>query len=105
MLSSERMSYPPVAVTRDREDYGQSDPQHFEHPSEPSQGTEEDQGASTSIWKARVGLKKEQDYRELSDRSVRSLEGSEREILEMHSKVTSLNGRVEVLEKLLAEVD
>jgi hypothetical protein len=73
--------------------------------SEPSQGTEEDQGASTSIWKARVGLKKEQDYRELSDRSVRSLEGSEREILEMHSKVTSLNGRVEVLEKLLAEVD
>jgi hypothetical protein len=60
---------------------------------------------ATSIWKARVGLKKEQEYRELSDRSVRSLEGSEREILEMRSKVTSLNGRVEVLEKMLAEVD
>jgi hypothetical protein len=60
---------------------------------------------ATSIWKARVGLKKEQEYRELSDRSVRSLEGSEREILDMRSKVTSLNGRVEVLEKMLAEVD
>ena len=60
---------------------------------------------ATSIWKARVGLKKEEEYRELSDRSVRSLEGSEREILEMRSKVTSLNGRVEVLEKMLAEVD
>jgi hypothetical protein len=60
---------------------------------------------ATSIWKARVGLKKEQEYRELSDRSVRSLEGSEKEILEMRSKVTSLNGRVEVLEKMLAEVD
>jgi hypothetical protein len=60
---------------------------------------------ATSILKARVGLKKEQEYHELSDRSVRSLEGSEREILEMRSKVTSLNGRVEVLEKMLAEVD
>jgi hypothetical protein len=59
----------------------------------------------TSIWKARVGLKKEQEYRELSDRSVRSLEGSEREVRELRSTVTNLNGRVEVLEKMLAEVD
>jgi hypothetical protein len=59
----------------------------------------------TSIWKARAGLKKEQEYRELSDRSVRSLEGSEREVRELRSTVTNLNGRVEVLEKMLAEVD
>jgi hypothetical protein len=59
----------------------------------------------TSVWKARAGLKKEQEYRELSDRSVRSLEGSEREVRELRSTVTSLNGRVEVLEKMLAEVD
>jgi hypothetical protein len=59
----------------------------------------------TSIWKARTGLKKEQEYRELSDRSVRSLEGSEREVRELRSTVTNLNGRVEVLEKMLAEVD
>jgi hypothetical protein len=59
----------------------------------------------TSIWKARVGLKKEQEYRELSDRSVRSLEGSEREVRELRSTVTDLNGRVEILEKMLAEVD
>jgi hypothetical protein len=59
----------------------------------------------TSIWKARVGLKKEQEYRDLSDRSVRSLEGSEREIREMRSTVIRLNGRVEILEKMLAEVD
>jgi hypothetical protein len=59
----------------------------------------------TSIWKARVGLKKEQEYRELSDRSVRSLEGSEREVRELRSTVTNLNGRVEVLENMLAEVD
>jgi hypothetical protein len=59
----------------------------------------------TSIWKARTGLKKEQEYRELSDRSVRSLEGSERELRELHSTVTNLHGRLEVLEKMLAEVD
>ena len=59
----------------------------------------------TSIWKARVGVKKEQEYRELSDRSVRSLEGSEREVRELRSTVTTLSGRVEVLEKMLAEVD
>jgi hypothetical protein len=59
----------------------------------------------TSIWKARVGLNKEQEYRELSDRSARSLEGSEREARELRSTVTHLNGRVEALEKMLAEVD
>jgi len=59
----------------------------------------------TTIWKARVGLKKEQEYRELSDRSLRSLEGSEREVRELRSNVTTLNGRVEALEKMLAEVD
>jgi hypothetical protein len=59
----------------------------------------------TAIWKARVGLKHEQEYRDLSDRSVRSLEGSEREIRDMRSTVNILNGRVEVLEKMLAEVD
>ncbi len=59
----------------------------------------------TSVWKARAGLKKEQEYRELSDRSVRSLEGSEREVRELRSTVTDLNGRVEILERMLAEVD
>jgi len=59
----------------------------------------------TSSWKARAGLTKEEEYRELSDRSARSLEGSELEIREMRSTVVILNGRVEVLEKLLAEVD
>jgi len=59
----------------------------------------------TTIWKARVGLKKEQEYRELSDRSLRSLEGSKREVRELRSNVTTLNGRVEALEKMLAEVD
>jgi hypothetical protein len=59
----------------------------------------------TSIWKARAGLTKEQEYRDLSDRSVKSLEGSEREVRELRSTVTDLNGRVEVLEKMLAEVD
>ena len=59
----------------------------------------------TSIWKARAGLKKEQEYRDLSDRSVRSLEGSEREVAELRSTVTTLSGRVEALEKMLAEVD
>jgi hypothetical protein len=59
----------------------------------------------TSIWKARAGLKKEQEYHELSDRSVRSLEGSEREVRELRSTVTNLNGRVDVLERMLAEVD
>jgi hypothetical protein len=60
---------------------------------------------ATSIWKARAGLKKEQEYRELSDRSVRSLEGSDRELRELRSTMTTLNGRVDVLEKMLAEVD
>ena len=59
----------------------------------------------TSIWKARAGLKKEQEYRDLSDRSVRSIEGSKREIRELRSTVSNLNGSVEVLEKMLAEVD
>jgi hypothetical protein len=59
----------------------------------------------TSMWKARLGLKKEQEYRELSDRSARSLEGSEREVRELRYTVSNLNGRVEVLEKMLAEVD
>jgi hypothetical protein len=59
----------------------------------------------TSIWKARAGLKKEEEYRELSDRSVRSLEGSDRELRELRSSVTSLDGRIEVLEKMLAEVE
>jgi hypothetical protein len=59
----------------------------------------------TSIWKARAGLKKEQEYRDLSDRSVRSLEGTERELFELHSTVTNLNGRLAVLERMLAEVD
>jgi flagellar biosynthesis/type III secretory pathway M-ring protein FliF/YscJ len=59
----------------------------------------------TSIWKARAALKKEQEYRELSDRSVRSMEGSEREIRDLHSTMTALNGRLEVLESMLAEVD
>jgi hypothetical protein len=59
----------------------------------------------TSIWKARAALKKEQEYRELSDRSVRSMEGSEREIRDLHSTMTDLNGRLEVLESMLAEVD
>jgi hypothetical protein len=59
----------------------------------------------TSIWKSRAGLKKEQEYRDLSDRSLRTLEGYERESRELLSRVTNLNGRVEVLEKLLAEVD
>jgi hypothetical protein len=59
----------------------------------------------TSVWKSRSALKKEQEYRELSDRSVRSLEGSERELRELRSTVITLNGRVEVLEKMLAEVD
>jgi hypothetical protein len=59
----------------------------------------------TSVWKSRSALKKEQEYRELSDRSVRSLEGSERELRELRSTVITVNGRVEVLEKMLAEVD
>jgi hypothetical protein len=59
----------------------------------------------TSVWKSRSALKKEQEYRELSDRSVRSLEGSERELRDLRSTVTTLNGRVEVLEKMLAEED
>lgn len=59
----------------------------------------------TSMWKSRSALKKEQEYHELSDRSVRSLEGSERELRDLRSTVTTLNGRVEVLEKTLAEVD
>jgi hypothetical protein len=59
----------------------------------------------TSIWKARAGLKKEQEYRDLSDRSVRSLEGNDRELRELRSTMTTLNGRVEILEKMLAEVD
>jgi hypothetical protein len=59
----------------------------------------------TSIWKARLGLKKEQEYRDLSDRSARSLEGSEREVRELRYTVSNLNGRVEVLEQMLAEVD
>jgi hypothetical protein len=59
----------------------------------------------TSIWKARGTVRKEQEYRELSDRSLRSLEGSERELLALRSNVTTLNGRVEVLEKMLAEVE
>jgi hypothetical protein len=60
---------------------------------------------ATSIWKARAGLKKEQEYRELSDRSVRSLEGSDREVRSLQSMVTKLTGRLEILEKMLAEVD
>jgi hypothetical protein len=59
----------------------------------------------TSMWKARLGLKKEREYRELSDRSARSLEGSEREVRELRYTVSNLNGRLEVLEKMLAEVD
>jgi hypothetical protein len=59
----------------------------------------------TSIWKSKAALRKEQEYRELSDRSVRSLEGSDRDLRELRSTVTTLNGRVEVLEKMLAEVD
>jgi hypothetical protein len=59
----------------------------------------------TSIWKTRAGLKKEQEYHELSDRSVRSLEGSERELRELRSSMTGLSGRLEVVEKMLAEVD
>jgi hypothetical protein len=58
----------------------------------------------TSIWKARAGLKKEQEYRDLSDRSVRTLEGYERESHDMASQLTDLNGRVAVLEKMLADV-
>jgi hypothetical protein len=58
-----------------------------------------------SIWKTKAVLKKENEYRELSDRSVRSLETSERELLELHSTVTNLNGRLEVVENMLAEVD
>jgi hypothetical protein len=60
---------------------------------------------ATSIWKARAAINKEQEYRELSDRSVRSLEGSDRELRELRSTMTSLNGRVAVLENMLAEVD
>ena len=59
----------------------------------------------TSIWNSRAALKKEQEYLELSDRSVRSLEGSDRELRALRSTVTTLNGRVEVLENMLAEVD
>jgi hypothetical protein len=59
----------------------------------------------TSVWKARSSLTQERQYRELSDRSVRSLEGSERELMELRSTMSTLNGRVEVLERLLAEVD
>jgi hypothetical protein len=59
----------------------------------------------TSIWKARTGLKREQEYRELSERSARSLEGSGREVQELRSTVNLLSGRLEVLEKMLAEVD
>jgi hypothetical protein len=59
----------------------------------------------TSIWKARAGLKKEQEYRELSDRSVRSIEGSERELRDLQSSLVNLNGRLVVLENMLAEVD
>ncbi len=59
----------------------------------------------TSIWKSRAALNKEQEYRQLSDRSVRSLEGSDRELRELRSTVMTLNGRVDVLEKMLAEVD
>jgi hypothetical protein len=59
----------------------------------------------TSIWKARAGLKKEQEYRDLSDRSMRYFEGSERELRELRSTMTNLNGRLEGLEKMLAEVD
>jgi hypothetical protein len=59
----------------------------------------------TSIWKARAAVKEEQGYRALSDRSMRSLEGSNRELRELRSTVTTLNGRVETLEKMLAEVD
>jgi hypothetical protein len=59
----------------------------------------------TSIWKSRAALQKEQEYRELSDHSARSPEGSDQELRTLRSTVVSLNGRVEVLEKMLAEVE
>ncbi len=60
---------------------------------------------ATSIWKARAAVKNELQYRDLSDRSVRSLEGNDRELRELRSSVTTLSGRVEVLEQILVEVD
>jgi flagellar biogenesis protein FliO len=59
----------------------------------------------TSVWKSRAALNREQEYREVSERSARSLEGTERIMGELQSVVTGLSGRVEVLEKMLAEVD
>lgn len=59
----------------------------------------------TSLWKSRSALKVQEEYRDLSDRSVRSLEGSERELEVLRSVVTGLKGRVEVLESMLAEVE
>jgi hypothetical protein len=59
----------------------------------------------TSIWKSRAALTKEHEYHDLSDRSVRSLEGNERHLQQLQSNVTDLAGRLLLVERMLAEVD
>jgi hypothetical protein len=59
----------------------------------------------TSIWKSRAALRKEHEYHDLSDRSVRGLEGNQRRIQDLQSNVTDLTGRLLLIEQLLADVD
>jgi hypothetical protein len=59
----------------------------------------------TSIWKSRAALRKEHEYHDLSDRSVRGLEGNQRHLQQLQSNVTDLTGRLILIEKMLAEVE
>jgi hypothetical protein len=59
----------------------------------------------TSIWKSRAALNKEHEYQDLSDRSVRGLEGNQRHLHELQSHMTDLTGRLVLIEAMLAEVD
>lgn len=55
--------------------------------------------------RARAGLRKEEEYRTLADRSIQVAERFERQSLVLQSSVAALDNRVKSLERMLAEVD
>jgi hypothetical protein len=60
---------------------------------------------AVTIWKARSAARTETEYKELSDRSVRSQEHNERQLHDLADEVAAVNARLHAVERVLQEVD
>ncbi|MFE7311858.1 hypothetical protein ACFU7T_01895 [Streptomyces sp. NPDC057555] len=59
----------------------------------------------SATWRARAVLARDYEYRTLAERSVRIQESTERQLVEINSRLGDLNNRMESVERILKQVE